>query len=65
MLGRVGGTATASLVTRGCTLGGRAGRVGALPAPQAGRQKAEVLVLPPCGKHVLIYGQPTFRAKKW
>lgn len=47
------------------TLSGSAGRVGALPALWAGREKAEVLVPPPRGKHVfVIYGQPTFRAKE-
>lgn len=37
-----------------------------LEVPQAGREKAKVLVPPLHGKQALaIYGQPTFRAKEW
>lgn len=44
----------------------KGGRAGALAALWADRESTEVPDPPPHGKHTLvIYGQPTFRAKEW
>lgn len=59
------GTASSLLTDRICPGGGaeqKGGRAGALAAPWAVRERAEVPDPPPHGKHTLvIYGQPTFR----
>lgn len=64
-----GGTANSLLTRRIYPCGGaeqKGGRAGALAALWAVRERAEIPDPPPQRKHTLvIYGQPTFRAKEW
>lgn len=63
------GTANSLLTRRIYPCGGaeqKGGRAGALAAPWAFRERAEVPDPPPHRKHTLVIcGQPTFRAKEW